>query len=91
MWLFERSLSVLVERLASDIVDKLDCWIAPDGLAHLDGCEGSLLCALNVIKLDGRRHLLWMSIYANHVAELSEVSVDIDNVKLVLGHVLDVD
>lgn len=83
--------SILVERLAGDVVDQLDSWVAPDWLAHLDGSVGGLLCALNVIKLNRRRHLLRVPIDADNFPKLSEVSVDIDNIELLGGHVLDVD
>ena len=38
---------------ACAIIDKLDAWISPDGLSLVDGKASSLLCTLDVLKLDG--------------------------------------
>ena len=89
-WRYHTSLWATARSLTSYVIDQLNLGAVPDWLAHLDRVLSRLLRALNILELDRRRHLFWVPVDADDVAEGAEEGVDFLNVKFLLRHILQV-
>ncbi len=76
--------------MADHIVDELYLRIFPGRIAHLYSEICSFFRALNVLKLYSGGHFLRMAINSDYLTKLIEVGIDLDDVKLILGHILNV-
>lgn len=87
----ERRRLVSSRCLPSDIIDKLDRGYPPNGLSLLDGKVSCILSTFYVLELDRGCHFVEVAVDADYFAKLREKAVDVTVVKLVLGHILNID